>query len=626
MSERQPADEHRWRGDEDLQRTNPEFDVEWARWEGVAEGLADAARMGGPNSKVSRVLQRALAELRATQEEVLEQNRALVGAQSALDAERLRYRELFEAAPDGYLVTDRAGLVFEANRAARALLGDGVAGQPLALLVAAEQRPAFQTTLAALHEHRRIESEEFRLTPLGRPAFEAAMTAAQEPGAAGMQIRWLVRDVSERKRMEAQLRAAKQTAEKAEAEAEQANRAKEQFLAVLSHELRTPLTPAVLGLSLFKDRLHLDPDLREALEMVCRNVEIQARLIDGLLDVTRISQGKLEIQKQVVELGTVIQAAVDLCKPDIEARRLKFGVDPGSAMPCWVEADVPLLQQLFWILFESAIACTPLGGCVGIRMRREEGRLSEEQVPGASLLPPPQSCVTVEIRDSGMGIEPASLQRVFDDFEHAERSLTEQFGGLGSGLAISKAVVGLHGGSISVASEGRGKGATFCVRLPLTTPNGEGVAPSPTPAPQLAVRPLHILLVEDHGVTAQMIGMVLASAGHEVETAGSAAAGLELASHHTFDLMISDLGLPDASGYDLIRQIRAQGQTFPALAMSGYGQDEDIQRSHEAGFVVHLTKPASAEALVEAIASAAGGEAPTANSDVQAAPRDSRWR
>jgi len=320
--------------------------------------------------------------------------------------------------------------------------------------------------------------------------------------------------------------------------------------------------------------------------MVRRNVELEARLIDDLLDVSRISRGKIELSRSPVELCKVIDRAVEVCKRDIEARRLHFGVDMGPAAPYWVEADAPRLQQVFWNLLKNAIKFTPHGGCVGIRCR------------------PNGTHVVIEVNDSGIGIEPAALTRVFDAFEQVEQSITRQFGGLGLGLAISKALVEMHGGTIAAHSEGRDKGSTFRVRLPLTTPAVRPEATPPAARPPRVVRPLRILLVEDHGVTAKMMQMVLTSDGHTVESAGDVATALELAGQHAFDLLMSDLGLPDGSGHDLMRELRQRGHKFPGIALSGYGQEEDIQRSYQAGFVAHLTKPASREAVLEAVAAA----------------------
>jgi len=387
----------------------------------------------------------------------------------------------------------------------------------------------------------------------------------------------LVLDVTDRKLAEEALAAAKSVAE-------QANRAKDHFLAVLSHELRTPLTPVAMGVSMLQDRSDLAPAVRETLEMISHSIAMEARLIDDLLDVSRIAREKIELQSQQVNLCTVIQRVAEVCKPDIEARGLHFGVDLGAASPYWVEADAHRLQQVFWNLLKNAIKFTPHDGCVGIRCR------------------PDQDHVFVEVNDSGIGIEQDALTRVFNAFEQEERSITRQFGGLGLGLAISKALVEMHGGTIEAFSEGRNKGATFRIRLPLASPVAQQEAQTPVIASPPTVRPLRVLLVEDHPVTAKMMQTVLSANGHTVQWASDVATALELADSNEFDLLMCDLGLPDGSGHDLMRQLRQRGHTFPGVALSGYGQEEDIQRSREAGFATHLTKPASREAVVEAIA------------------------
>ena len=400
-----------------------------------------------------------------------------------------------------------------------------------------------------------------------------------------------VRAAGELERLQAEeaMAAAKAKAEHAQAIAEQANHAKDHFLAVLSHELRTPLTPVVMGVAMLQDRADLAPDVRETLEMIGRSIAMEARLIDDLLDVSRIARGKIELHKRRVDLCSVIQQAAEVCKADIEARRLEFVLDLGPAAPYWVEADASRLQQVFWNLLKNALKFTPHDGRVGIRCR------------------PDQDHVLVEINDSGIGIEQDALARVFNAFEQEERSLTRQFGGLGLGLAISKALVEMHGGTTEAHSEGRNQGATFRIRLPLASPVAQQEAQTPVIASPATVRPLRVLLVEDHPVTAKMMQTVLNANSHTVQWASDVASALELADKNNFDLLMSDLGLPDGSGHDLMRQLRQRGHIFPGVALSGSGQEEDIQRSREAGFAAHLTKPASREAVVEAIAAAVAG-------------------
>lgn len=385
-------------------------------------------------------------------------------------------------------------------------------------------------------------------------------------------------DISEQRKIEEELAAAK-------AHAEQASRAKDHFLAVLSHEMRTPLTPVLMGLSLLQDRADLDSKMKETLEMIRRNVEMEARLIDDLLDVTRIARGKTELHRNPVELGAVIARAVEVCKPDIEARGLHLSVDMGSSSPYWVHADESRLQQVFWNLLKNAVKFTPQDGCIGIRCSRDDGR------------------TVIEVVDSGIGIETDSLQRVFNAFEQAGGANNRQFGGLGLGLAISKALIEMHGGAIEAYSEGQNKGATFRVQLPATTLKDQSRREVASDAQMNALRPLHILLVEDHSVTARMIKMVLNEKGHVVETAGDVQTALDLASQHEIDLLLSDIGLPDGSGHDLMQRLRSLGHTFPGIALSGYGQEHDIRKSYEVGFSAHLTKPASRETLLNAVAS-----------------------
>jgi signal transduction histidine kinase len=373
------------------------------------------------------------------------------------------------------------------------------------------------------------------------------------------------------------------TSEQARAAAAAASQVKDHFLAVLSHELRNPLTPVLATTSLLQLDERFDEETRAHLEVIRRNAELEARLIDDLLDVTRISRGKVELDRHPVELGTILRHAVEVCQADIEARGLHFEVvikDP----PHMVDADAGRLQQVFWNILKNAVKFTPRGGRVEMRAGREDGS------------------VAVEVNDSGLGMEPEALTRVFNAFEQAEISVTRQFGGLGLGLAISKALVEMHGGTITAASPGKGKGATFRVRLPLIA----ALAPvERAPAPAAAApqaRCVRVLLVEDHGDTARILARILRGAGHTVQTAGDVASALELAGNAEFDLLLSDMGLPDGSGMDLMKELRRRGNPLPGIALSGYGQEEDVRVSREAGFSQHLLKPVTAQRLLAIVA------------------------
>jgi PAS domain S-box-containing protein len=367
-----------------------------------------------------------------------------------------------------------------------------------------------------------------------------------------------------------------------------ANQAKDKFLAILSHELRTPLTPVLATVSMLQEERAEDEEMRDSLEVIRRNIELEARLIDDLLDLTRIARGKITLNKSRVELCTVIRRAVEVCRADIDARQLHFGVQTCPSVPYWVNADVGRLQQVFWNLIKNAIKFTPHGGCVGIRFA-----------------PTPDGFVTAEVTDSGEGIEPEALGRIFDAFEQAEPAHRQQFGGLGLGLAISKALVEMHGGAIEADSAGKGKGATFRVRLPTVQPPVTSRRTIPSATHEPAGHPLHILLVEDHGDTARIWKRLLERRGHDVQTAGDVETALSLASDE-LDLVISDLGLPDASGLDLIRRLHDRRPDLKGIALSGYGMESDVQRSLEAGFAEHLTKPVDPQTLQAAIARVAG--------------------
>ena len=257
--------------------------------------------------------------------------------------------------------------------------------------------------------------------------------------------------------------------------------------------------------------------------------------------------------------------------------------------PFTVDGDPARLQQVFWNLVKNAIKFTPRGGRIGVRGRQEQGQ------------------AVVEVIDSGRGIPPEMLPRIFNAFEQGGGDVTRQFGGLGLGLAICKTMVELHGGTIEAHSEGPGKGATFTVRLPVLSQTAQREIAATDTAPR---RPgherLNVLLVEDHGDTARILKRVLSAHGHHVQTAGDVASAIRTASEGAFDVVVSDLGLPDGSGLDVVRALHRSGRRIPAIAMSGYGQEDDIRRSRDAGFSEHLVKPIDIHHLEEAIARAVG--------------------
>jgi PAS domain S-box-containing protein len=373
-------------------------------------------------------------------------------------------------------------------------------------------------------------------------------------------------------------------ARQAREEAEAANRAKDQFLAVLSHELRTPLTPVLLSLTAMQESDAIAEDLRSTLEMIRRSVELEARLIDDLLDITRIARGKLPLSLEVVDVHGLIRQTAEICRSEIEKGRIQLHLDL-AAERSHTRADPARLHQVLWNLVKNAVKFTPAEGTVAVRSRNEGD---------------PERLV-LEVSDTGIGIEPENLDRIFNAFDQGESNVTRRFGGLGLGLAISRALVRAHGGTLTARSAGAGQGATFRVELmtAVAFPSSEPLSPSRT-APSASRAALKILLVEDDETTLNVLTRLLSQSGHEVTAASSFQSAVEIGEGSDFDLIISDVGLPDGSGLDLIRRLRERRPT-PGIALSGFGMDEDLARSQEAGFQAHLTKPVDFATLETAI-------------------------
>ncbi len=516
-------------------------------------------------------------------------------ANAALAASEARFRQLADAMPQLVWTADPDGKVdyYNGRHQEFSGLAQTASGaydwvpvlhpDDQAATVAAWQRAVATGSIYQIEHRGRRADGTFRwYLSRGIPVRDAA----------GRIVKWFgtATDVHELRIAQEELAAAKVTAERARAVAEEASRAKDHFLAVLSHELRTPLTPVLASAAALERDPRLPSVLREDVEMIRRNAELEARLIDDLLDLTRIARGKVRLHRRAVDLGTILERTVEVCRPDLVVRRLSFSQST-SGQPHVVNADSARLQQVFWNLLKNATKFTPPGGLVEMRRWTEGDR------------------VIVEVRDTGVGIAPEALGRIFHAFEQAERATARQFGGLGLGLAISKALVELHGGTVSATSAGPGCGATFTVSLPLAARAGKG---EQRPEPQHRVDDargrggLRILLVEDHADTARILSRVLQAAQHRVCVAGNVALALEEAARGTFDLLVSDLGLPDGSGMDLLRELRARGAALPAIALTGYGQEEDVQRTRAAGFAAHLTKPIDLDELERAIARACG--------------------
>jgi len=368
-----------------------------------------------------------------------------------------------------------------------------------------------------------------------------------------------------------------------------ANAAKDQFLALLSHELRNPLTPVIAMVCELEARAPEEEDLRQPLEVIRRNVELEARLIDDLLDVTRIAKGKLQLTFEITSIHETLQRAYEICFEDIRQNNLHFDFRL-RAEHDYVNADPARLQQVFWNLIKNGVKFTPGGGQIVVETRN----LDDERIE-------------IRTTDTGIGIEPGKMEKIFNAFEQGQSAISRRFGGLGLGLAISKAMVKAHGGTITVASDGLGKGASFSVVL-NTVPAPVEASPV-LPVPSLNDRKArsgeerpHLLVVDDHHDTCIGMKMLLERRGYQITLAHTAGQAIEQAQQRKFDLLISDIGLPDRSGYELMKELRAKN-AMPGIALSGFGMENDIRKARAAGFSQHLTKPINFDRLDEAIQS-----------------------
>jgi signal transduction histidine kinase/CheY-like chemotaxis protein len=413
--------------------------------------------------------------------------------------------------------------------------------------------------------------------------------------AARLHVEELSRYISELQRSEEARGQLLVRAERARAEAEAANRIKDEFLATLSHELRTPLTSLLGWASVLREANRDESVLAQGLDAIDRNARVQAQLIDDLLDVSRIVSGKLNLDVRPLNIASVIRTSVDVVRPAADAKgiTLDYLAQPGLSA---VSADSARLQQIIWNLLSNAVKFTGQGGTISVRL---------EQVG---------SNAKVTVRDTGQGIDPDFLPRVFDRFRQADSSTTRSFGGLGLGLAIVRHLVELHGGTVWAESEGIGKGATFCVTFPLLAdPAEQGNLLQSGEVHRSEVQSLNglrVLLVDDEAEARQIISTVIARRGAEVKACKSASEALLTLTDWKPDVLMSDIGMPEEDGYSFIEKVRAlprdKGGETPAAALTAYARDEDRRQALAAGYQMHIAKPVSSGQLVAMIARLAG--------------------
>jgi PAS domain S-box-containing protein len=519
-------------------------------------------------------------------------------------------RAITEGTGDAVFVKDRDGHYLFINPA-----GAAMAGKTQGDIIGRDDTYVFGAETGARvmeHDRRVMEKggveEQEGLYPLVGGARTLSSFKAPYRDAAGtiIGVIGIARDVTARRRAEADLQVAKE-------QAEAASRAKDQFLAVLSHELRTPLAPVLALAGALEADESLPRPLRDDMGLIRRNVELEVRLIEDLLDLTRVSKGKLRLELEAVDVHSLVRDTLRTCSTEeLVSKHLTLESDLAAPAP-FVRADSARLQQVFLNLLNNAIKFTPEGGRIVVRTRNvNAGDVGAGNFDGTAGGESPRGetpRLVVEVSDSGVGIDSAALSKIFNAFEQGADSVTRQFGGLGLGLTICKALVDAMGGRITAESDGRDRGATFRVELqPAPCPSHESPA-APAAAPSngetsgraKSTGPLRILLVDDHVDTSKVMARLLSHNGYHVRTAGTLRAAVEAVVSAPVDLVISDLGLPDGSGHDLMRHLRQSHDGVKGIALTGYGTDEDVRKSHDAGFDTHLTKPADFDRLLQTI-------------------------
>jgi PAS domain S-box-containing protein len=515
-------------------------------------------------------------------------------AQSRLRVSELRYRRLFEAARDGILILDAVTLkITDVNPFMTELLGYSHAeflGKELWEIGLFSDKEASQAAFKELQRTGYLRYEDLPLQATNGKLrdVEFVSNVYEEDGHQVIQCN--IREITDRKRGEKERKLLLAAAQAARAEADSANSVKDEFLATLSHELRTPLT-SILGWSHLLTGGKLDKQqTARAIETIARNARAQGRLIDELLDISRITTGKLCLDLRSVKLAPLIQAVVDDMRPVADGRRINleaaFDSNVGPIL-----GDPDRLQQIVWNLLTNAIKFTPKRGDVQVRLERND------------------SYALITVSDTGQGIATELLPHVFERFRQADSSNTRSNGGLGLGLSIVRQLVELHRGMVTAESSGENAGTTFRVMLPLPNlpevPNAAEKTErnSPTTAQHL-LSGLRVLVVDDEQDTRELVAALLTTCGAEVVSVSSATEALDQMKRQRFDLLISDIGMPQMNGYDLIGRIRQlceeHGGRTPAMALTAYAGIDDRKRALAAGYEMYISKPFVAAELISA--------------------------
>ena len=513
----------------------------------------------------------------------------------------IRYRRLFEAARDGILILDAASLkITDVNPFMTELLGyrrEHFLGKELWEIGLFKDKEASKKAFQELQKSGYMRHEDLPLVAHDGTAKQVEFVSNVYDEDSKKVIQCNIRDITERKLAQEEHRILFESCQTAYADAHIASGIKDEFLATLSHELRTPLT-AILGWSNMLATENLDePAAKRAIEVIVRNARAQRQLIDDLLDISRIITGKLRLDVRPVEPASMIATIIEGLRPAADAKNIDLHSlsDPGI-IP--ITADPDRLQQVIWNLVSNAIKFTPKGGSVQVRLQRVA------------------SHVEIAVSDTGQGIDPALLPNVFDRFLQADSSTTRAHGGLGLGLSIVRELVELHGGTVSAASPGVGEGATFKVLLPLLSVHHEltkveVISPVDrnTALPEPVLDDVRVLVVDDEPEALELVSAVLTTRGADVVSVGSAGEAIEEMEKHQFDVLVSDIGMPETDGYELIKQVRRlspeHGGRIPAAALTAYAGVEHRIKVLSAGYQMHIPKPVEPVELATVVVSLA---------------------
>ena len=504
--------------------------------------------------------------------------------EAALEDSETRYRRLFETAQDAILILDEpTGKIFDANPFIKELLGYSQAelvGKELWQIGlfrdVEENKAAFQELQAQGY----IRYENLPLETKDGQQIEVEFVSNVYQVDHHEVIQCNIRDITERSRLQ------RQTHEQADALAELHQR-KDEFLAMLSHELRNPLSAIFNALHILRLQDTGNPIQQKAKSVIERQVGQLAHLIDDLLEVSRVITGGIQLHQERLEMRGIVERAIESTRPLIDRGKHQLSVSL-PAEPIWLQGDATRLEQVVVNLLNNAAKYTDEGGHIRLTAQQEGGE------------------VVLRVRDTGIGVAPELLPRIFDLFTQADRTLDRSQGGLGIGLSLVQKLVELHGGTVAAHSAGLGQGSEFIVRLPALSPVRESIVPVEAAKPPAQTS--RVLVVDDNMDVADMLAMMLQMFGHEVQAVYSGQTALETAVEYQPDFVLLDIGLPDMNGYEVARRLRQQPQTKDVrlIAMTGYGQDSDRQLSQEAGFDLHLVKPVDPKKLQGLLATRQG--------------------